>query len=220
MKYRMIPVIIFAILMLVLSSASGAQNTGFKCSECHESAKEVLPKKHIKKEKFDTCFDCHKEGKQVRLNKKIHKIHIMSMGSDLETCMSCHQDVGDGMIIINSATGQKVYADEVAAVAGSLYTKGTLANSHVNAGLSCTNCHIAFDYDEYDTMGKKCITCHGDYPEVAKRTANTGYETNPHKSHFPNLSCNKCHSMHGQFKDYCSQKCHKWDFDWKQKLKN
>jgi PHP family Zn ribbon phosphoesterase len=101
----------------------------------------------------------------------------------------------------------------------SYYQAGTLANSHKNADLSCNNCHTTYDYDELDNMAPKCKNCHGDYPDLAKRTANTGYETNPHKSHFPNLACTKCHSMHGDFKDYCSEKCHKWGFNWKQKLK-
>lgn len=217
MIYRLMTLITVTVMLFAMTSV--AKEIDYKCGECHASATEVLPEKHIKKDKFEGCFNCHQDGKKVKLNKKVHEVHFAGLGTDLDTCLSCHIADSEGRITINSKTGQKVYADEAASVAVTLYTEGTLANSHKNAGLSCTDCHSVFDYDEYDNMSPKCKECHGDYPEMAKRTADAPYETNPHKSHFPSLACTKCHSSHNDFKDFCSEKCHKWGFEWKQKLK-
>lgn len=217
MSYRLI--LMLAAVAMLFALTAGAKEIDYKCSECHTSAKDILPPKHISKDKFEGCFTCHKDGGKVKLNKRVHEVHFANIGTDLDTCLSCHVSDSEGRITINSNTGQKVYADEAAAVAGTMYTEGTLANSHKNAGLSCTDCHSTFDYDEYDNMTPKCKECHGEYEDVAKLTADAPYETNPHKSHFPTLDCTKCHSSHSDFKDFCSEKCHKWGFDWKQKIK-
>jgi uncharacterized protein with PIN domain len=217
MKFKQIRTIFLVVILVAV--ASYAYAIQFKCAECHESPQEVFPAKHVKLKNFDSCFNCHKDGKVKRLNEKVHAVHLADSGYDVDTCTSCHIASTDGAITVNSSTGQIAYADEAAAVTKSFYTAGKLANSHKNAGLTCTSCHTTFDYDEFDSMSKKCIECHGDYPEVAKRTANTKFDTNPHKSHYSALACNKCHSMHGEFQDYCSVKCHKWGFEWKQKIK-
>ncbi|PLX68563.1 MAG: hypothetical protein C0603_05265 [Denitrovibrio sp.] len=212
-------IILALILALTCSFAANAEDFNFKCSECHDSAKEVIPAKHIKKDKFEGCFACHQDGKQIKLSKRVHEVHLADMGTGVDTCLSCHVADKEGYISIDNKNNITIEASEAAPMFTTLYTEGTLANSHKNAGLSCSDCHTTYDYDEFDNMAPKCKSCHGDYPEMAEKTKNLDYETNPHKSHFPNLACTKCHSSHGKFTDFCSEKCHKWGFDWKQKLK-
>lgn len=209
---------IITMLLLTFSSAVAA-DFSFKCAECHDSPKGILPAKHISKEKFNGCFDCHQDAKKGKLSNKVHSVHLPDMGTETDTCNSCHTELEPGLISVDPVNGYAADTEPAAKAFTSYYHEETLANSHKKSGLNCGDCHTTYDYDELDNMAKKCINCHGGYEDVAKRTAESGYETNPHKSHFPTLACTKCHSMHGDFTDYCSVKCHKWGFAWKQKIK-
>ncbi|ADD68350.1 hypothetical protein Dacet_1582 [Denitrovibrio acetiphilus DSM 12809] len=214
MKY----ILTIAAVFLFSFAAVSAGEIGFKCSECHETPQDILPDGHITKKVFEGCFDCHQTGKKVRLSNKVHAVHISFSDISGETCLSCHIEAEPGLIRVDSVNDYVIETEFGVKSFQSLYTTGKLANSHKNAGLSCGDCHATYDYDEIDNMAPKCKECHGDYPEVSKLTADAEYETNPHESHFPNLACTKCHSVHDDFKDYCSEKCHKWDFNWQQKV--
>jgi hypothetical protein len=217
MSYRLFFTIITTILLLSATAMAG--DFSFKCAKCHDSPKDILPAKHINKDKFDGCFACHQDDKKGKLSNKVHGIHIPDMGTTVDTCNSCHTEIEPRLINVDPVNEYAADTEPASKAFTSYYHEGTLANSHKNSGLNCGDCHTTYDYDELDNMAKKCVECHGDYPEVAKRTADAGYETNPHKSHFPTLACTKCHSMHGEFTDFCSAKCHKWGFNWKQKIK-
>ena len=214
-KYRL--TLIAAVVLFVCSWGYAAE-IGFRCKDCHESVSKILPKEHVKKTAFEGCFDCHVDGgKGPKLGGKIHNVHFAQSEIVKDTCLSCHVADSEGNITVNSATGAKIDPEDGAEKFNSLYTKGKLVNSHKNAGLMCSDCHKTYDEDEADGMHKKCVECHGDFNEMMAKTAKAPYKANPHKSHFPNLTCTKCHSMHGDFKDYCV-KCHQWGFVWKQKI--
>ncbi|WP_277656682.1 cytochrome c3 family protein [Seleniivibrio woodruffii] len=211
--YGYILIIIFAAILAPFSAS--AAKISFKCAECHESPANILPKDHAKKMKFDDCFTCHGQ-KSRALSIKVHAQHLAD-NQDADTCESCHSTDKDGNIRISDTKELYISAGDGAEKFQSLYKKGSLGNSHKNAGLACRDCHQAYDDDEADTMGDKCIKCHGSFTEMKEKTKNSGYKANPHTNHFPTLTCTKCHSMHGDFRDYCA-KCHQWGYVWKQKI--
>lgn len=219
MKLAYMKCILFLVVLLSSSIWGYAAEIDFKCSECHDKVEEILPQSHIKKKSFDGCFTCHKDGGKIdSLREKVHTQHLADMGTDKEICLSCHVGTSEGEIIVNEKENKKVYLDEAVTAFTSYYTNGTLANSHKNVGLNCTDCHTTYDYDELDTISKKCITCHDGHFEIVKISDLQKHEeVVPHKSHFEDLACTKCHSVHYEFKDFCAG-CHKWDFKWKQKI--
>jgi hypothetical protein len=83
-----------------------------------------------------------------------------------------------------------------------------LEEKHKKAGLDCAQCH------QEDPPTKKveamvCLTCHGDYKELAGKTEKI--EPNPHDSHEGPISCDKCHNNHKVSQNYCAQ-CHTFSF--------
>jgi len=203
-------------------SAGASSGTAFKCSDCHDAVKNVLPKGHAQTDGFGSCFTCHKtDGKAPRMGRLIHDRHLSASGITEADCFGCHVLNSDSTITINVAEGITLDKDSVAATAEKFrtyYEPGKLANSHNNAGEYCLSCHKNFDAEDIDEAPSKCIECHGNYSEMAKKTEKTGQSINPHKHHFPTLVCTKCHQPHEDFKDYCV-KCHQWNFTWKQKIK-
>ncbi len=86
-----------------------------------------------------------------------------------------------------------------------------LADRHAKKGFKCDTCHTegnkikqAGDYDV-------CVTCHGDYEAMIKKTQNPKYEVNPHAQHEGVLPCTECHKGHKQGVNYCGQ-CHSYVF--------
>lgn len=216
MKYMVFIITLLSIMLIANLSFAGEET--FKCGACHETADNILPAKHEKINKFDECITCHQDGKAGKLSDKLHNSHFSKLGLEAGTCSSCHQEAEAGVIRISYLNDNSIDISAGLQAFQSYNHHGTLVNSHKNAGLACKDCHETYDFDEIDNMTPKCKNCHGDYPEVAKRTLHSAYKTNPHKSHYPTLECTKCHSMHGEFRDFCSQKCHKWGFEWKQKI--
>jgi RecJ-like exonuclease len=82
----------------------------------------------------------------------------------------------------------------------------TLAESHVQKGIGCPQCH-GTGKTQAVTMDK-CQTCHGDGKAVAQRTAKVK-PTNPHDSrHFgTEADCNSCHHQHRPSESLCAD-CH------------
>ena len=60
---------------------------------------------------------------------------------------------------------------------------------------------------------KACISCHGSYADLAKKTAKLE-EPNPHKSHHygEGISCTACHAEHKPSTVYCNQ-CHDFKYN-------
>ena len=59
---------------------------------------------------------------------------------------------------------------------------------------------------------KVCMSCHGSYEALAKKTENLS-EPNPHRSHHygTGLSCTACHAEHSQPRAYCNE-CHEFKY--------
>ncbi|WP_374712905.1 cytochrome c3 family protein [Symbiobacterium terraclitae] len=114
-------------------------------------------------------------------------------------------------------------------------TPGTLAFRHAEAGVACLDCHqepieasvqkvvdyVKGDYEDpifpRRFSNAFCFDCHSpgqehaSYEQVAARTADLaakGLTRNPHDSHWGEVDCATCHSMHQEASlDYCST-CH------------
>jgi hypothetical protein len=82
------------------------------------------------------------------------------------------------------------------------------SDKHLKTGLNCDNCHGAAEVAARAEVGTaKCLSCHGPYEKLAKRTEKM--KRNPHAdSHCADLDCNKCHHGHKADENYCSS-CHK-----------
>lgn len=59
---------------------------------------------------------------------------------------------------------------------------------------------------------KQCMTCHGSYESLAKKTEKLE-EPNPHKSHHygTGISCTACHKEHSKPVAYCNE-CHEFKY--------
>ncbi len=106
----------------------------------------------------------------------------------------------------------------------SYLTSDHLDNVHYQAGVQCKECHFEYTVTDevvsgvnflignYDDPIQKrkysddmCIECHISLDFQAVKT--DFLSKNPHKSHWPDLSCSNCHQSHANQVDYCSQ-CH------------
>lgn len=89
------------------------------------------------------------------------------------------------------------------AFSASAESQTSTAEKHLQAGLACTACHGS---DKPGSVPmEKCLSCHGPYEALAKRTAQL--PRNPHDSHFGELDCNECHHGHKPNSNYCGT-CH------------
>ena len=82
------------------------------------------------------------------------------------------------------------------------------SDKHIKTGLSCDHCHGAAKVDAGARVGTaKCLSCHGPYEKLAKRTEKM--IRNPHADpHCGDLPCDMCHHGHSADENYCST-CHK-----------
>lgn len=102
-----------------------------------------------------------------------------------------------------------------------------MAAAHAAADVACLECHEPTLSEQLSEVGKTvtgnytvpleqrnfgtaefCLECHGTYEDLAAATE--GYappDYNPHDSHYDELDCYTCHSMHGQSEMFCTS-CH------------
>jgi Cytochrome c3 len=82
------------------------------------------------------------------------------------------------------------------------------SDKHIETGLNCENCHGAAKVAAGAGVGMaKCLSCHGSYEKLAKRTGKM--TLNPHVDyHLGELDCNVCHHGHRADENYCDS-CHK-----------
>ena len=85
-----------------------------------------------------------------------------------------------------------------------LWGKVPLSHLHLWNGISCRNCHGEATSHKALTTAQ-CLSCHKNYPEVAKLTR--GLTPNPHESHSGNIECGLCHKAHRKSESYCNM-CH------------
>lgn len=177
------------------------------CVACHKDL-SVLGTSHppVANTKMSECFACHESMKKP-MSYKLHVAH-----ADKTSCDSCHTLKDEKLLV-------KPNAKELGALMESdweLYTElfdglpnqQNSAKQHLEKGLQCQDCHDVGTPAEMSTVkNTKCESCHGKIEEIAAKTAPAMKEQNPHKSHQGELSCNKCHSGHGQAQSYCLE-CH------------
>jgi hypothetical protein len=213
---------IFMISVLYFQSLSALASAVVQpvCSECHGIPSEVLKPEHEKVESFSDCLTCHESGTETgSLGDRIHLKHTEAQGATEETCFTCHKPDAEGKIIISSkkqVVFDKADIEDLVEKYATWSDSAELADSHKTAGVGCSACHVNYDYDDYDTVSAKCTGCHGGYEQLAPKTAER--HRNPHKSHYGNLNCAKCHQVHEPFADYCDQ-CHKTNMKWNKKVK-
>jgi len=82
------------------------------------------------------------------------------------------------------------------------------SDKHIKAGLNCYSCHGAAKVATgAEVAMAKCLSCHGPYADLAKRTKKI--DPNPHTNpHYGDLDCNVCHHGHRADENYC-RTCHK-----------
>ncbi len=102
------------------------------------------------------------------------------------------------VLLLSVFTGQALFAADV-------FT----SDKHVKTGVDCDGCHGEAKVAAGAEVGTaKCLTCHGPYEELAKRTERM-MSNNPHaNSHCGDLDCNVCHHGHRADENYCGS-CHK-----------
>ncbi len=82
------------------------------------------------------------------------------------------------------------------------------SDKHIKTGLNCDSCHGAAKVAAGAEVGTaKCLSCHGSYEKLAKRTetASRNPHTNPHDLY---LDCNACHHGHRADENHCGS-CHR-----------
>jgi len=82
------------------------------------------------------------------------------------------------------------------------------SDKHIKTGLKCDSCHGAAKVAAGAEVGMtKCLSCHGPYEKLAKRTEKIS--RNPHTNpYYGDLDCNVCHHGHRADENYCGS-CHK-----------
>lgn len=82
------------------------------------------------------------------------------------------------------------------------------ADKHIKTGLNCDSCHGAAKVAAKAEVGMaKCLSCHGPYEKLAKRT--DALIRNPHENpHYGDLECSECHRGHSADRNDCDR-CHK-----------
>ena len=82
------------------------------------------------------------------------------------------------------------------------------APRNLSKGLTCGSCHKESAPQEGSTVDNdRCLSCHGSYEELAKKTQKAEKSDNPHSSHQGKLECSRCHAGHSKTKSYCLE-CH------------
>jgi Cytochrome c3 len=82
------------------------------------------------------------------------------------------------------------------------------SDKHIKTGLNCDSCHGSEKVAAGAKVGMdKCLSCHGPYDKLAKRTENLilNWHANPH---YGELDCNECHHGHRADENSC-RRCHK-----------
>lgn len=96
------------------------------------------------------------------------------------------------------------------AMSSTVWAGDFLADRHVARGMTCETCHTADKKLKMVGDNEICVSCHGDYPEMIKKTEGR-YEVNPHAQHDGLLPCTECHKGHKASVNYCGD-CHNYTY--------
>jgi len=141
--------------------------------------------------------------------------HLQKDPKTMNNCLSCHVAAKTGQVSFPSYPSMKAEKGDMQVKLtffNSWLQSANLDNAHMKKGIYCLGCHTNYmdDLEATETQ-ERCIKCHGNYDDLIKLTATSRYEKNPHKSHYPDLSCDVCHHGHKEFTDYCA-KCHQFGY--------
>lgn len=103
-------------------------------------------------------------------------------------------------------------APGVTGPADSEQTKEFSLKAHKKFGFDCATCHgdMKSEKDAKPLTNEQCLSCHGSYAKVSKRTGFLDKDgTNPHNGfhHADKLDCIDCHREHRPSRNYCAS-CH------------
>jgi hypothetical protein len=217
---RHITLILTAIFMLLTFGrpAIAQGQVPIKCAGCHKNLSQVLPNSHrnYKLQNLSLCFSCHKQdGEGKPLGEKIHVAHLRKKPETMKNCLSCHVADKAGEVSFPSYPSMKAEKNSMQAkftLFDSWMQSAYLDHGHMKKGIYCLGCHTNYmDELEATETKERCVKCHGNYDDLMKLTGKSGYENNPHKSHYPDLRCDVCHHGHKEFTDYCA-KCHNFGY--------
>jgi hypothetical protein len=95
-------------------------------------------------------------------------------------------------------------ASDVSSKPALVVPPSSLKHRHAKFHVPCAACHGPDQSIAVPTQ-EACFQCHGSYAEVAELTKKS--VPNPHHSHMGEVSCDQCHSEHGDSRLSCNQ-CH------------
>ena len=151
------------------------------------------------------CSKCHaNNGKGIF--QKVHESHKGKV-----PCNSCHLTNQNSVVLRQLSSGEtiSVSKDDFELYSELLSTdEGSASKLHLSKGLTCGSCHKESAPQEGSTVDNdRCLSCHGSYEELAKKTQKAEKSDNPHSSHQGKLECSRCHAGHSKTKSYCLE-CH------------
>jgi hypothetical protein len=94
---------------------------------------------------------------------------------------------------------------------GSVFAQPKVMGKHGEIGATCVDCHKS-DKPTRSAPISACKTCHGEYADIAKKTADM--KPNPHDSHAGEVRCTLCHKSHSPSVLYCNE-CHTFNIKMK-----
>ena len=148
----------------------------------------------MRSERNVTCKSCHTLANIKPASQTGQMIHASLQGqSDQMACVACHRNLA------HSRPGARSSADEIAAIKRAMEDtvhSRHLANSHVQKGFTCQNCHgndLIPDANATAVVAQ-CKTCHGGTEQVAQAYKGPK-DQNPHAS-IGDVACNSCHQGH------------------------
>lgn len=90
---------------------------------------------------------------------------------------------------------------------GSVYAQNTAPAKGSHAQIPCTTCHTQMTPTVAIPTTAQCQQCHGNFAQLAQKTAKLNPRFNPHDSHMGAVDCTTCHAMHKQSNLMCND-CH------------
>ena len=196
--------LLLALITSVLPNLVFAQT---QCGQCHSTAVPLSSgHPNVQQLTATDCSKCHaNNGKGIF--QKVHESHKGKV-----PCNSCHLTNQNSVVLRQLSSGEtiSVSKDDFELYSELLSTdEGSASKLHLSKGLTCGSpCHKESAPQEGSTVDNdRCLSCHGSYEELAKKTQKAEKSDNPHSSHQGKLECSRCHAGHSKTKSYCLE-CH------------
>lgn len=185
------------------------------CASCHDSAEDLLGKKHPKAEISDmaACLTCHKpnltgKAEPNAFSAKLHRSHLNEPTS-LE-CTVCHTwSPGEALGLPELELFFGKLSEQDMAMTKKIFTSWAtssyLDSLHARKDLTCSSCHGKSLAKRGDLVeNERCLKCHGPFEKLVQRSAPKDFpDRNPHLSHLGEIDCTVCHMGHSASSVYC-----------------